>query len=106
MSIFLTRKEQDEIIAVAYEKRTTHEPRLHDLLDPFIEHFVQVDVRENGRNNTTLGAPRLRIRQHSVFQDPRLQPFANQSQQHAVAYPAAKNRHQMSVSHGVEELAD
>src|SRR6185436_18835442 len=40
------------------------------------------------------------------FEHPRIQPLANQTQQHSITYPSAKDRLQVSMVEGVEELPD
>ncbi len=55
--IVLSGKPDDEVVGVTDHKRTALEARLHHLLDPFIQHIVQVDVGEPGEITPPCGLP-------------------------------------------------
>src|SRR5215831_12704835 len=52
---------------------------------PEVEHVVHVDVGEQGRNYRTLSRPHLTDRDDPLFQDTRLQPFADQADDALIA---------------------
>src|SRR5688572_8673830 len=46
VSVFLALEDDDEIIRVSDQGRTSSEARLDLILEPLVEDFVQVDVRQ------------------------------------------------------------
>jgi len=86
--------------------RTADEPRSNLPHEPLIQHFVQVDVGEDGRNATTLGRASLRVRNHPVFHHARLQPLVDKPQQHSVTYPLAHDVSQVTMVQRLEKLPD
>ena len=58
----------------------------------------------SGEMTPPCGLP-LGARELALRHDARLQPLANQTEQHSVAYPLAKDLSQMTVIQGVEELS-
>src|SRR5437016_1482760 len=44
-SVVLTSKTHDQIIRIPNEESTAPQTRLHHLLEPLVQHVVQVDVR-------------------------------------------------------------
>src|SRR5271157_1305795 len=53
------------------------EARPHLGLEPFVQHIVQKDVREAGRDHAPLRGALGRAVQETVFDGPRLQPFVD-----------------------------
>src|SRR6266404_577540 len=62
--VFLAREEQDGVVRITDEKAPALQPR----------------------------CPGVWARQRPFLQDPGVQPLADESQQHSIAYPAAKKR--------------
>src|SRR5262249_18555998 len=86
----LVSETNHEIVREPDQERVAPQAGLYLVEEPFVQHIVQVDVRQHGGNHATLGAAILRIRPHSVLHHPRVQPLADQSQEYAVAYSSAK----------------
>lgn len=86
---FLLRSKDDECIAVMDQDRPTVEAQ-HDLSrKPVVQHFVQVDVGKDRRNTTARRTTGFRVLNPPVLNHARLQPLADESQQHSVTYPLA-----------------
>jgi len=47
----------DEIVTEPHQGATTLHPRLHHLVEPFVQHIVQMDIGEQGRNHAPCGVP-------------------------------------------------
>src|ERR1700676_2630334 len=104
--VFFTGEAYDEVVRIADQERTSLQPRLDFLLEPHVQHIVQIDVGQQRRNHTALWGTLIRKRQVAVFEHPRIKPFTDQSQQHPIAYPLPKQVPQVSMIQRVEELAD
>src|SRR5882757_10794655 len=74
--------------------------------EPFVKHAVQVDVREERRDHPSLRRSFIGVRELITLKHPGVQPLSDQTQQHAVAYPSAKDVPEVEVIDGVEELPD
>src|SRR5215813_1069524 len=61
----------------------SHRPP-HSLLEPEVEHIVQIDVGEDGAERTALRRARLRTDDDPVLHDAGPEPFTNQAQNDAV----------------------
>src|SRR6266850_560445 len=105
-SVFFTGKAYDEVVRITDEESTSLQPRLDLLLEPHVQHVVQIDVGQKRRNHTALRGALVRKREAAVFEHSRIEPFSDQSQQHPVAYPLPKQVPQVSMIQRVEELAD
>src|SRR5271165_7358488 len=95
--IFLTGKAHDEVVRVADQERAPLEARLDLPLEPFVQHVVQEDVREDRADHPALRRPRFRMRDASVFEDARIEPFADQSQQHPIPHPTLEKVAEVAV---------
>ena len=74
-------------------------------LEPFVQHVVQKDVREAGRDHAPLRGTLGRAAQESIFDGPRIQPFVNHPSDDAVRDSLVKERPKMGVWNRVEILA-
>jgi hypothetical protein len=52
---------------------------------------VQIDVREQRRDDAALRGALVGVRQLLPFEDARIRPLADQAQNDAITYPATKN---------------
>jgi hypothetical protein len=99
-------EDDDCIITVADKDCAADEPWHGLSREPLIQHFVQVDVGDDGRNAATLWAVGFRVLKPPVLHHARLQPLADESQQHSITYPLAHDVTQPTMVQGVEELPD
>ena len=51
------------------------------------EHRVQVDIRQERRDDATLRSASFRVRQHPTLHHPGIEPLADEAQLHPVTYP-------------------
>src|SRR6267143_2956971 len=86
--------------------RTAGEPRSNLAREPLIQHFMQVDVGEDGRNTTTLGRASSWILNHPVFHHARLQPLVDKPPQRSVTYPLAHDVPQVTMVQRLEKSPD
>ncbi len=105
-SVILTREDHDEVVREADEMRVAFQPRHHLLRKPRVEHLVQVNVRQKRRDDTALRRAGVRMHQRTGLHHACIQPLANESEQHAVAYPLLKNFPELRMIEGVEESRD
>jgi hypothetical protein len=75
-------------------------------MGPEIEHVVQVDVRQQGRDDGPLGRAFGTDAQFSVFQDPGPEPLAHQPEDALVADPVLQETDQPLVADRVEGPPD
>ena len=85
--VLLTGEAHDEVVRVADQEGTSTQARLHVPLEPHVQHVVQIDVGQQRRNHSALRGAFLRVGNLPVLQHARVQPLADQSQQHAVSHP-------------------
>src|SRR3954452_7316028 len=88
-------EDQDRVVGVTDQGRPPLQAGFDRLLEPCVQDFMEISVGEDGWSHTTLGAAGFGVREASVLQHPRVQPFADQSYQDAVTYPPAEDRVQM-----------
>jgi hypothetical protein len=67
---------------------------------------VQVDVGQQGRNHSALRRPGGRDAIGPILQDARVEPFADQTEQHPVAYPPLKKLPQLGMIQRVERSSN
>src|SRR5262249_8746232 len=79
------------------QERAPLEARLDLPLEPFVQHIVQEDVRKHRADHPALRRAGLGMRDASVLQHARVEPFADQSKQHPVAHPTLEQCPQMAV---------
>ena len=76
------------------------------MLEPFIQHMVQVDVCEHGRDDATLRGALGRVPKEIVLQHARLQPFVDHPANDAVRDSSVEKRTQVMMLDGVVVLGD
>ena len=59
-----------------------------------------------GTDHSALRVAGLGMRDASVFQDPRIEPFVNQSKRHFVSYPSLQKDPEMAMVDRVKELSN
>src|SRR5208337_1297479 len=59
-----------------------------------------------GRDHAALRVAGFGVRDASVFQDPRIEPFVNQSKQHSVSYPTLQKDPEMAMVDRIKELSN
>jgi len=79
--------------------------RFHHGLEPFVQHMVQEDVREAGRDYTPLRGALGRAAQETVFNGSCFQPFVDHPSDNAVRDSLVKERTEVGVRDRVEILA-
>ena len=93
------------VIRVADQERTPLEARLDLPRKPFVPHIVPEDVREERADHPALRRPRFWMRDASVFEDTRVEPCADQSQQHPIPHPTLKRVAEVAVVNRIERDA-
>jgi len=76
------------------------------LLDPTVDYIVQIDVRQQGANTSSLNRSYLTLYSLALFQHARLEPFLDQAHDAPVSYSVLDKLHQPSVVESVEGLYD
>src|SRR4051794_13973278 len=94
------------VVRVARQERSPLQARSDLALEPVVQHVVQEQIRKDGADHPALWRPRRRVRDASVFQDPRVEPLADQSKQHAVSDPTLEKVAEVAVVDRVEELTN
>src|SRR6186713_3325764 len=86
-SILLRREHEHSIVRVPDEKRLALQPRLHLGLEPRVEHLVQVDVRQERRDDPALWRAGVLVADLARFEHPGLEPLIDRAAQYSVSYP-------------------
>ena len=84
LGVALVLKRDDEIVHKARQIGFALPIFLGSLLKPEVEHIVQIDIGEAGRNRAALRGTGFRPRDDAVFHHARVEPFANQPCDHGV----------------------
>ena len=95
----------DRIVGEPDEETFPVEARLHLGLEPFVQHVVQEDVRETGRDDAPLRRPLGRTVQETVFDGSRVQPFVDHPSDDAVRNSLVEEGPKMGVRNRIEILA-
>ncbi len=99
-------EDDDNIIRVADQNCTADKSRGDLPHKPLIKHLVQIDVRQERRNHPALRRASFRVLNRPIFHHARVQPLADEPQQHSITYPLAYDVPQLTMVQGVEELPD
>ena len=99
-------KGDHRILGVSNQLAAAPVPRSHHTLEPFVQHIVQVDVREQWRDHAALGRPTSRAAQDTSFEHPRLQPLVDHSPDDAVRDSLVEEPSQVRMVDGVEVFGD
>ena len=71
-------------------KRPSPKPWLHFVLEPLVQHLVQIDVTQRRGNHTPLRGPPLRIAQLARLHHPGVQPLPYRTSYHSVLHPSVQ----------------
>src|SRR3954463_967645 len=93
------------VISVPDKDAFPSQTRFHHALEPFVQHMVQKDVREAGRDYTPLRGALGRAAQETVFNGSCFQPFINHPSDNAVRDSLVKERAEVGVRNRIEILA-
>src|SRR5712691_101958 len=99
--VCLAPAEHDRIVCITHQLT-----KVPTLAFPQQIENVQVDVGEQRRDDTALGATQFRALPPAVHQHPRLQPLSQEFQYPAIRYALFHEQHQLFVVDGVEEFLD
>src|SRR4051794_33378745 len=78
----------------------------HLVLEPFVQHMMQEDVRETRRDHTALRAAFSRVAEETVFQDSRLEPLVDHPSDHTIRDPLVKKVAKLRVRYRLKVLFD
>src|SRR5208282_1739648 len=95
----------DRIVGEPGKGAFPFEARPHLGFEPFVQHIVQKDVREAGRDHAPLRGTLGRVAQETVFDGPRLQPFVDHPSDDAVRDSLVEERSEVRVRNRIEILA-
>jgi hypothetical protein len=87
----------DRIVSEPNKGAIPHKARSHLRLEPFIEHIVQENVREAGRDHTSLWSTLSRAVQETVFDGSCFQPFIDHPSDDAVCDSLVDERPKVGV---------
>lgn len=104
--VCLMREGDHEVVRVTDEKCAALQTRFHIPLEPLIEHLMQVHIREQGRDHTSLWRAFFRMRDRTVFKHASLQPFVDGTANNTVRDPLIEEAAQRAVIERVEEASD
>src|ERR1700679_2447722 len=94
-----------KIVGISDKGTSPLEPWPHLRLEPFIQHIVQVDVRKQRRDHTSLRRAFGRLAQLSFLHYASLQPFIDHPPDNPVSDPSVEELPQLLVWDRVEVLA-
>jgi hypothetical protein len=97
---------RNRVVGVPHQEAVPLQARLGRLREPSIQHVVQVDVREERRDDPALGRAAGRAAQGTRFEHPRPQPFVDHPPDDAVRDALVKEVPQVRMVDGVEVLRD
>src|SRR3989475_639305 len=95
-------KAENEVIGVPNFGSHAAEARLHLVLEPLVEHIVQVNIGQQGTDDLPLSGSGLGDQEPTVFDDTDVNPFPNQLEDAAVANPSLDERHELAPHNPVE----
>src|SRR6516225_7869817 len=99
-------EDDDKIICKTDQSCTASKSRHYLSCKPPIKHLVQIDVREDWGNYPALWRASIRVLNRPFFYHARVQPLADEPQQHAVTYPLAHDVSQVTMVQGPEKVSD
>src|SRR6266571_8935341 len=102
LRILAILKAENEIIGVPNFGGHAAQARLYLVLEPLVEHVVQVNIGQQGTDYLPLSGPCLGGQETAIFDDADVNPFPNQAEDAAVAYPSLDERHELAPHDGVE----
>src|SRR6516225_311445 len=96
-------KSNNEVVRVTHDDDIAGRLRLPPLLDPQVEHIVQVDVGHQRANAAALHRTGGTLRSDPILQHAGLQPFTDEPTDARVRNPVLDELHQPFVVDGIEE---
>src|SRR5262249_52898401 len=91
IGVFFVLKAADEIIDKTHQVRGTATGRFHPLLEPEIEHVVQINVREHTGNRPALGHSALCLPLEPMVHDSSSEPLINKPQEDRIGDALAEH---------------
>ena len=104
--VHLIAEDHDKIIGVANEECLASHTRSDDVLKPFVQDFMEIDVRQKGRDHSSLWRAGVWVRKLACFENPSLEPLIDYPSYHTIAHPQVKKAPEMSMVQRIEELPD
>ena len=104
--VVLALEHQYRVVGIADLERPSPQPRLHIVLEPLVQHFMQIDVAQRRGNHTPLRGPPLRIAQLARLHHAGVQPLPYRSSYHSVSHPSVQKVPQVPPIHASEEVFD
>lgn len=92
-----------EVVRIANQERLSFQARANLRLEPVVEHVVQDDIGQERTDHSALRSAGLGARESPILQHPRVEPLADQAQDHPVAHPTLEELPEMAVVDRVEE---
>jgi len=89
--IRLMLEDEHEVVGVAHERRATAKARPDLSLEPAVEDLVEVDVRQDGRDDSALRRAGGRRVVRAALHYARIQPLADRAHEDAVVHPLAED---------------
>jgi hypothetical protein len=99
-------KANNKVVGIPHNDHIALGLVLSPAVGPQVEHVVHVDVGEQRRNHRTLSRPYLTHRDDPVFQDTRLQPFADKADNALVADAVLHESNQPILTDRIEGSGD
>src|SRR5690606_7203970 len=100
------REPQHGVVRVANQERAAFQPPLHFAFEPHVQDLVQVDVREQWRDNATLWRPHFWVPQVVSLEHAGMKPLADVTQHKSIAYPLLDDLPKPAGIKSVEETLD
>ena len=104
--IALVLEADDKIVGIPHDDHVTRGFAPSPALGPEVEDVVQVDVGQEWRDHRALPRPPVTARHNPVFQDTRLEPFLDQTDDALIADPVLHEPDQPFLADRVEGSGD
>src|SRR3984893_4875175 len=102
LRVLAVLKAENEVIGVPNFGSHAAQARLHLVLEPLVEHLLQVNVGQQGTDDLPLSGPGLGYQEPAVFDTANVNPFPNHPEDAAVANPSLDERHELAPHNPVE----
>jgi len=100
--VILVLEANDDIVSIPHDDHVACSLTPSPALSPKVEAVVQVDVGEQRRDHRTLPRPHITDRHDPVFQDPRFEPFLDQTDSARVGNPVLQESNQPTLADLIE----
>src|SRR5712691_9459884 len=104
--IALPLEDQHEVIGKADQESFPLQPGLHHRLKPRVQHLVEVDVRQERRDDSSLRSSCQWMAEGSTFHHSRLQPLVKGAADHTIAHPLVQKTPELTAIQIVVETLD